>query len=144
MKTNEPSLIFTGWPISKPKNPENVEPLGYYPSLCDISKPIDIGYVFLYYYGLERHLVMGNFEEAYEEILYLLKYHNHPSFKNYSTTALIISCYNKGKYDLIPRIPYDYKNINSAILLFKAVKNIKLAPEEVIALSNAVGFKKKQ
>lgn len=158
-QTNEPSLIFTGWPISKLKNPENVEPLGYYPSysnlnpqqrwiyldwLCDISKPIDIGYVFLYYYGLERHLVMGNFEEAFEEILCLLKYHNHPSFKNYSTTALIISCYNKGKYDLISRIPYDYKNINSAILLFKAVKNIKLAPEEVIALSNAVGFKNKR
>jgi hypothetical protein len=74
----------------------------------------------------------------------LLKYHNHPSFKNYSTTALIISCYNKGKYDLIPRIPYDYNNINSAILLFKAVKNIKLTPEEVIALSNAVGFKNKR
>jgi hypothetical protein len=158
-QTNEPSLIYTKWPISRPRAGENVEPPGYYPSyseltpeqrwvyldwLRDTSKPTDIGYVFLYYYGLERHLVMGNFEEALEKILDLLKYHNHPSFKRYSTTALVISCYNKGKYDLIPRIPYDYININSAILLFKAIKNIKLTPEEVIALSNRVDFKNKR
>lgn len=158
-QTNEPSLIYTRWPISRPGTDENVEPLGYYPSyselnpkqrwvyldwLCDIAKPADIGYVFLYYYGLERHLVMGNFDEAFEEILYLLNYHNNSSFKIYSTTALIISSYHKSKYDLIPKIPYDYSNINPAILLFKATNNIRLTPEEVIALSNRVNFKNKR
>ncbi|MGE4412200.1 MAG: hypothetical protein AB7E45_00715 [Candidatus Caldatribacteriota bacterium] len=87
---------------------------------------------------------MGNFDEAFEEILYLLNFHNNPSFKSYSTTALIISCYHKSKYDFIPKIPYDYSNINPAILLFKVINDIKLTLEEVIDLSNRVDFKNKR
>ena len=62
----EPSLISTRMPIDFGANLDNVEKLGYYPSyenlspkqrfvylkwLCDITKPVDIGYVFIFYYG---------------------------------------------------------------------------------------------
>ena len=153
----EPSLIYTKLPVAKPDNPQNVESLRYWPSylgldpyqrwdylnwLYDISKSIDIGYVFLYYYGLERHLLMGNFESAFEEIIHLINYHDNKSFKKYSITALLISCYNTERYNFIKRIPYDPENTDyEFVLLFKAIKNIKILPEEAIGLCNKVGFK---
>jgi hypothetical protein len=53
--------------------------------------PVDIGYVFIFYYGLERHLISGNYSEAIDTILTLRKTHNHPSFLSYSANALVIS-----------------------------------------------------
>jgi len=100
VKTNElsaddPSTIFIRMPIAKPDDINNVPTPGYYPTyaslsprqkwiylnwLQDVSKPVNIGYVFLYYYGLERHLVLGEFDLAFDEILCLRKYHNNQWF----------------------------------------------------------------
>ena len=101
----EPSLIDIMEPVDLSPNKE-VEPLGYFPCysglnasqrgkylmwLCDIDQPIDIGYVFLYYYGIERFLYKcpEKFNQAYAMILRLRKYHNVKSFPSYSFGALI-------------------------------------------------------
>ncbi|MEN6396332.1 MAG: TerB N-terminal domain-containing protein, partial [Methanoregula sp.] len=95
----EPSLIYINMPVDFQSNGDNVEKLGYYPTyiqlnpqqrfvylkwLCDITKPVDIGYVFIFYYGLERHLVSGKYSEAINTISTLRQYHKHPSFIAYS------------------------------------------------------------
>ena len=85
----DPSTIFRSLPIDKPSSFNSVEGLPYWPSyaamypeqrfvyltwLHDVTQPIDMGYVFVYYYGLERQLLFGNFEKAFTEIMKLRKF----------------------------------------------------------------------
>jgi hypothetical protein len=111
---DEPSTIFLRLQVRKPLNKDEIERPSYYPTyaglspeqkwiylnwLRDISSPVNIGYVFIYYYGLERHLLIGEFELAFDEILYLRKYHRHPSFLSYSGSALLHSSVIRKRMD---------------------------------------------
>lgn len=104
--SDDPSTIFLKLPIRQPTREDSVEPLGYYPSyaglspeqrwiylnwLQDVTKEVDIGYVFVYYYGLERHLLTGIFDRAFDEILKLRGYHKNNSFLGYSESSLLNS-----------------------------------------------------
>ena len=105
---NEPSAIDTKSVVREPINPYNVPRPPYYPSYGELtpeqkwlywdflSKPYsgshDIGYVFIYYYGLERHLFTGNFSEAFDVILKLRDTYSNKSFQKYSASALALSC----------------------------------------------------
>lgn len=112
----DPSTIFTSLPISRIKSFEAVEPLPYSPNyasmnpkqrfayltwLQDITNPIDIGYVFTYYYGLERQLLFGNFKKAFAEIIKLRKFHKNKSFQKYSENALIFSSFYKNRLNIL-------------------------------------------
>ena len=105
-ESDDPSTIFLKLPIKKPTSPDSVEPPGYYPSyaalrpeqrwvylnwLQDVTEEVDIGYVFIYYYGLERQLLTGKFDRAYDEILKLRRYHRNKSFLVYSQSSLMSS-----------------------------------------------------
>lgn len=112
----EPSLIFLDKEIIEPKENEEVERPSYYPNfktltpkqrwnyvklLEDPYNPEnDIGYVFILYYGLERHLLEGDFDKAFNVILKLRDAHANKSFQHYSANALILSSmlHNKGDY----------------------------------------------
>ncbi|MBQ8971655.1 MAG: TerB N-terminal domain-containing protein, partial [Clostridia bacterium] len=112
----EPSAIQTTLPISLPAEGDFVESLGYYPSysgmsavqrgkyllfLCDPYQPIDIGYVFVLYYGLERFLITNDYQHAFEEILKLRDVHRNNSFQSYSSSALIYTAITKNRKDLL-------------------------------------------
>lgn len=104
---DEPSLLFTKLPIKKPNNISTIERPPYYPFYNELSMEQrwlywkflstpynpqnDIGYVFIFYYGLERHLLCGNFEKAFDVILKLRDTYNNKSFQHYSASALILS-----------------------------------------------------
>lgn len=103
---DDPSTVFKKLPVKKPHDIQTVNSLPYYPAysqidpeqrwiylnwLEDICKPIDIGYVFIYYYGLERQLLSPSFEGVFEEICLLRSLHNHNSLIAYSDTALLFS-----------------------------------------------------
>ena len=105
-ESDDPSTIFLKLPIKQPARNDSIEPLGYYPSyaalspeqrwiylawLQDVTKEVDIGYVFIYYYGLERHLLTGKFDRAFDEILKLRGYHRNKSFLGYSESSLMNS-----------------------------------------------------
>ncbi len=105
-ESDDPSTIFLKLPIKKPTRPDSVEPLGYYPSyaslrpeqrwvylnwLQNVIEEVDIGYVFIYYYGLERQLLTGKFDRAFDEILKLRRYHRNKSFLSYSESSLVNS-----------------------------------------------------
>jgi hypothetical protein len=158
----EPSLIYTGQPVDFGTNCENVEKLGYYPSyerlnpqqryvylnwLGNIAKPVDIGYVFIFYYGLERHLISGKYTDSVDTILRLRQHHKHPSFLSYSASALILSSIlHKDKETLIKVLDIidDTNFCNSLVLLGKFLMHIDLTIEEIISLSSAVGFTNKR
>lgn len=131
---SEPSMIFLELPVEKPRN--EVPLPSYYPSytnltsvqrwvyinwLRDITSPVYIGYVFLYYYGLERHLIGGDFEAAIDEILILRKHHRHDSFLHYSDSALIYSCLFRKRPDKLKQLLTDSQiiglNKNIALLV---------------------------
>ncbi|MCP4369740.1 MAG: hypothetical protein GY797_16750 [Deltaproteobacteria bacterium] len=112
--TNDPSVIFTRMPVRQPHNVEAVPSPDYYPTyagltpeqkwiylnwLTHLSEPIHSGYLFIYYYGLERQLLLGDFDLAFEEILFLRRYHQNKSFLTYSGSALLHSCIFRKQLD---------------------------------------------
>lgn len=116
---SEPSTIYTRLPVRRPPDPSSVPRPPYYPSyvaltpeqrwvylswLGDVSQSVNLGFVFLYYYGLERHLLTGQFEAAFDEILLLRHHHAQGSFPIYSKSALMHSCLARKRPDLLRRL----------------------------------------
>jgi hypothetical protein len=138
---DDPSTIFIKMPIEKPLTAEDVPGPGYYPNyagltsnqkwiylnwLRDVTQPIIIGYVFIYYYGLERHLIMGDYDLAFEEILLLREHHNNNSFISYSTNAMRYSSLFK-------------KQPNRLKQLYKLRKNERFDNFDLL-IANSLGY----
>jgi len=116
MNQEEPSLIYPNQKIKQPKRIEDVERPPYYPTYSGLTpeqkwvylnllanpynSSIDIGFVFILYYGLERHLLSGNFEKAIDVILKLRDVHTNKSFQSYSANAIVLSCMLHQRGDL--------------------------------------------
>lgn len=155
----EPSLIFSNLPIIINGTVNPKEKIGYFPSyetlrpdqrflylkwLCDIRNPIDIGYVFIFYYGLERHLIYGKYKEAIDTILFLRRYHKNSSFYWYSSGALIASTFLHRDKDALEKILSSIGTNNvdyNTLLIAKYLLKIPLSPKEIMAQANAVKFK---
>ena len=161
----EPSAISENLKIVIPKSFDAVPKLGYYPSyaeleptqkwmylnwLVDIQSKIDIGYVFIFYYGLERHLYFNNFEDAFKATLKLRKHHINNSFHNYSGSALIFSSMLHKRPDLFLEfyntINLDKDPICSSPLYILCKKNLGfgLLPIEIINIASSFGFTNKR
>ncbi|AKB84792.1 TerB N-terminal domain-containing protein [Methanococcoides methylutens] len=157
----EPSLLSSGLPINSNEKINPNESIGYYPSyesmtpgqrwvylnwLRDITQPVDIGYVFVFYYGLERHIIYGNFKKAADTIMLLRKYHKNNSFQSYSLSSLVISAIAHKDEATLSRVIESAKgeNVNNDLLIAKYILKIDLSADEIISLSNAVGFKNKR
>ncbi len=117
LNQEEPSLIYTKQKISKPDDISKVDRPPYFPRYTDLTpeqkwiylqllanpynNSINIGYVFILYYGLERHLLKGDFEKAFRIILKLRDVHSNNSFQFYSASALILSAMLHKRGDLV-------------------------------------------
>lgn len=155
----EPSLIAMDDPVVIEKGTPPI--LGYYPSyrgmspsergyylkwLTDITRPIDIGYVFVFYYGLERHMYEKNkLDEAFNMVMKLRRYHKHPGFQGYSLTSLVYFAIMNKREDLLCKIMNGQLLYNSAsdpfILAVKTVLRMPIQGREIVALASRVGFK---
>jgi len=60
--------------------------------LQDPMQAIHENYLQLYYLGLERHLLLGDFDEAYAEVSELRKNHHDEFFLDFSVSSLLASC----------------------------------------------------
>ena len=157
-KDEEPSAISLRLEIDQNKLPVMVanQDLDYYPTyerltpkqrfvyfewLKDITQPIPIGYVFIFYYGLERHLAKGDFDKAFDVITKLRLYHKNQSFQAYSLDALLIFSVIRGRYDLLDRIDIPDTPQNQRLKIFViAAKNRKFSAEDLMKMSRKVGF----
>lgn len=152
---DEPSAIFVKQQIKKPDDPNSVRDLGYFPSyaqmnpyqkwiyldwLRDVTKPIDTGYVFTYYYGLERQLIDGKFKEAFDEINILRIHHNNKSFQSYSINALINAINIKKRFDLLEDIYTNdnYDKISNSALYISYKLEFALHPDVLISIVNSI------
>ena len=156
----EPSAVSIKSPIKHPHDPLFVESPPYYPRydqltseqrwvylnwLTNIDAPIDLGYVFLYYYGLERHLFLGRYEDAFNVILRLRKHHSFSSFPAYSSDAMIASILFHNRIDMYTLFARSLSETQKAFvsdlhLYVKYLLKIPFSPDEIILLSSSVGF----
>ncbi|OAT86019.1 hypothetical protein A6P54_17895 [Bacillus sp. MKU004] len=113
----EPSLIDMNQEIIVPTKRIEVPSPSYYPNYKDLtpeqkskywevlSNPyqpeLNISYVFILYYGLERHLFMHNFIDAIKVIIKLREVHKGSSFQTYSGNAIVLSCLLHQRADMM-------------------------------------------
>ncbi len=151
----EPSTIYSRLPVNEPANTDEIPRPSYYPSyvglspeqrwiyltwLRDIAAPINIGYVFIYYYGLERQLLTGEFDLSFEEILFLRQHHKHNSLLAYSNAALLHSCIYRKRKDRLQEL---YRNeelerLGNTGLLIAHHLGYDLSQESLINISSEV------
>ena len=149
----EPSLIWTKLPV-KQNNDLEEQPM-YYPAysrlspehryqylkwLTDITQPTNLSYVFLYFYGLERHLLAGDFDGAASEIARLLRFHDKSTFRSYAQDSLITAAIYRKRLDIFEDNQAFLDGVSNEALFIKAHLGWKLAPEDIIALASQVGF----
>ncbi len=158
----EPSLIYTSLPVDF--NQGNVGKLPYYPSYEELtpgqrgkyleflgnpySEEYEVGYVFLLYYGLERHLLMGEYERAFEVILKMRDVHSNVSFQTYSSNAIILTCLKNQRADLALRFmqsidkEYEYEIPDNLYLFCKYSLSIPLTAKDIVRLAKSFEFTK--
>ena len=116
----EPSAIDLTLPLDLSPSAEDLtSDIGYYPSyerltpkqrtvylrwLSDISKSVPVGYVFIFYYGLERFLFTEKYEAALDMMNRLRQFHNNHSLLGYSADAMLVGCLLHNRPDLIGMI----------------------------------------
>lgn len=152
----EPSTIYALCPVTWPAPAEDkVTKLGYFPSyagmtpdqrgvylawLEDVRRPTEAGYVFTYYYGLERHLIEGDFHAAFSEILLLRQHHTNKSFQAYSGSALLHACLMRGRADVLQSLyadhGFDYFGNSSLLLLHR--QKLPLLPGMLLMLAERI------
>jgi len=153
----EPSLIWKKLAI-KPNN-DLIQDAMYWPSytsfspearfqylrwLQDITQPTNLSYVFLYFYGLERHLLVGDYDAAVDEIARLLRAHPKKSFIQYASQSLIVASLGKNRLDIIERVPSLLEEEINEALALRIIKGTSMTPEDIISISNKVGFNNKR
>jgi hypothetical protein len=156
----EPSLIYPSQRVSK-SNISEVERPPYYPTYSGLSPAqkwvyanllsnpynpeINIGFVFILYYGLECHLLLGNFEQAFDLILKLRDVHANSSFQLYSAKALILSCILHKRPDLVLRFldsldkDHEFNFSDNLFLLCCYSFNIPISPFQIMKMSKGFG-----
>ncbi len=158
----EPSLIYTKQHIAIPQDITLVERPPYSPTYSGLTPEqkgvyikllqnpynpnIDIGFVFILYYGLERHLLYGNFEKAYKVILKLRDAHSNKSFQSYSANALVLISmfHQRGEIalDFIKSLDKDYEfsfSDNLFLLCYYSF-NIPLTAKDIMRMAHSLEF----
>lgn len=152
---DDPSTVYKKLPVKKPSKIETVNRLPYYPAysqiepeqrwvylnwLEDICRPIDIGYVFIYYYGLEKQLLSNSFEGVFDEICLLRNLHSHNSLIAYSDTALLFSSLYMRKTKRINQLLDDERQNwhGNDVLLVHFLLGEDLSPRDLIKVAKGV------
>jgi len=149
----EPSLIDVTAEVSMPTSA--VPPLDYSPSyenllpeqrykyltwLTDISQSIDIGYAFIFHYGLVRHIMYGDDEKAFKVMAKLLICHENRSFRSYSTNAMFVFMMKHKRWDLLHKIDLDYIGDVRLALLISVLVSKHLSAKVILRAHKLFGF----
>ncbi len=157
----EPSLTYSQLPISRKNKKDPKESIGYFPSyerlnpeerrtylewLHDITQSVDIGYVFIFYYGLERNLIFGKYREAADMILLLREHHKNNSFYSYSGSALIMASILQRDKEMFEKVTrsIETERCDNILLIAKYLLKEDLSIDDIISLSSKVGFNNKR
>ncbi|MDE7426065.1 MAG: TerB N-terminal domain-containing protein [Lachnospiraceae bacterium] len=160
--SEEPSVLYLALPVSKPPINTPVERPPYFPTYKELtpeqrwlyweflSNPFssknNVGYAFLFYYGLERHMLEGNLEKAFDITLKLRSCYNNSSFQLYTSKALTLTCIAKQRADLALKL-LEADNINensympmNYLLILKYTFQFPLTVADIIKNYEYFGF----
>lgn len=160
--TEEPSTLYLSLPVSKPPINTPVERPPYSPVYKELtpeqrwlyweflSNPFssknNVGYAFLFYYGLERHMLEGNLKKAFDITLKLRSCYNNSSFQLYTSKALTLTCIAKQRADLALKL-LEADNINensympmNYLLILKYTFQFPLTVTDIIKNYEYFGF----
>lgn len=162
LNKDEPSLIYTHQSISKPNDINNVIRPSYFPTYSNLNPEqkwmylnfladpynasFDIGFVFILYYGLERHLLSGNFEKAIDVILKLRDVHTNKSFQAYSANAIILSCMIHQRGDLVLKFinsldkKHEFAFSDNLFLICYYSFDLHLLPKDIMRMAKTFEF----
>lgn len=152
---DDPSTIFLKLPIKKAGGVDIKSP-GYYPSyaglgaeqrwlylnwLQDVTKEVNIGYVFIYYYGLERHLLTGRFDGAFDEIFKLRQHHRNKSFLAYSESSLVNASLLLKRTDKFAELLKNnvVSNFSNSLFLIAYYNKYNLSSENLMLIFDRMG-----
>lgn len=160
--SQEPSLISTRLPVQENVNPQQIERPPYFPTYAGLTAAqrgvywklladpyggqFDIGYVFVLYYGLERHLLEGRFEDAFHVILKLRDVYDNASFQSYSACALILTCLFRQRADLAEEFyqsldkSHELNFSDNLYLLCKMGLNLPLTAPDIMRMAKTFEF----
>ncbi|GHU79640.1 hypothetical protein AGMMS49992_31850 [Clostridia bacterium] len=158
----EPSLINMRDKAVIPDDINAIEPPSYYPCYSQLTPTqkgvywqfledpydprMDIGYVFILYYGLERHLLLGDYERAFSIILKLRQAHSNRSFHSYSGNALMLTCMYRKRPDLAMGFVdsedniYESKLSDNLYLLCKLTLKLPVTAVNIVRLHKSFEF----
>lgn len=164
MGQEEPSLIHTKERITIPPAGMIVDRPPYYPTYYGLTpeqkwvylnllenpynKEIDIGFVFVLYYGLERHLLEGDFDSAFRVILKLRDVHHNKSFQSYSANALVLTSMAKGRGDMAMEFinsldkEHELAFSDNLFLICYFSFDIPLKPKDIMRMAKTFEFTK--
>ena len=160
----EPSLISISMPVNFEVDLKNVEKVGYFPSYEQLTqdqrgaywkvlnnpynKEVEISYIFILYYGLERHLLKGNYEEAFNIILKLRNVHENSSFQNYSANALILTGLIRQRADLVFKFiesldkEFEYNLSDNLYVFCKNSLSLPISARDIMRMAKSFEFTK--
>jgi hypothetical protein len=158
----EPSLIYTKQHIVIPNDISLIERPPYFPTYSGLTpeqkgvyikllqnpydSSIDIGFVFILYYGLERHLLIGDYEKAYKVIIKLRDVHSNKSFQSYSANALVLTSMVKQKGEIALEFiksldkQFEYSFSDNLFLLCYYSFEILVSSNDIIRMSRTFEF----
>jgi hypothetical protein len=152
----EPSLLWTQLPVEVNDELET-NPM-YYPTysqlsqkqryqyinwLRNIEQKTNLSYVFLYFYGLERHLVIGNFDLALEETIRLEKTQDL-KFRAYIVNSLVGAIALRKRFDVIEKISFIFDEASNTTLGLRSLTRKSLTAKEMMKLAYRVEFKNRK
>jgi len=152
--THDPSTIYFPLPIAIPNNIEQVPPPPRYPKyykllpeqkyiylnwLQNIDLPIHEGYRHLFFFGLERQLLIGNFDEAFNMILRLRNGAKEPYdhfILFHITDTLFTACLMENRTDLYEKMKYIFEDRwwRDMHIWIKYYINEPIEPNEIIKI----------
>lgn len=151
----EPSALDVFLPIKQGVDDEKI---GYYPAysdlnevqryeylnwLKDINQEIDISYVFIFYYGLERYLFTDKWKDACNMIYKLQKNHSNGSFYSYSSDALLMTALKHKDISLLEML--DKEKIQPlAYASIKGTLSKSFNANDIVSFSRIVGWTNKR
>lgn len=157
---NDPSTIYFKLPIKIPENCLTVNKLPYMPSyigmnpeqryiyltwLMDITQEIDVGYKFVFYYGLERMLIIGKFEKAVEMIIRLRKVTTNNSFLHYSGNALFYTVIRTGNDEFLDKLNFFFDDDiwSDKQVILKLFQHEPIEPHETVKIIKGLDVNKR-
>lgn len=95
---------------------------------------------------MERHLLEGNYEDAFHVILKLRDVYENASFQSYSACALILTCLFRQRTDLAEKFyqsldkSHELNFSDNLYLLFKAGLNLPLTAYDIMRMAKTFEF----